>query len=235
MRPQLGYGPEADCSLRELRLDRSVGVERIRHAVDHTGFENGGGLRRFLGARIGGLRRPGRRLNRFIGMLVRPRRAPLGPDRIEGIRGRGARLAAEQKVEARGLPGRFCSFDAGARRGCGIVGRLAGSFLPLRGRRLPRGRKRERERLTLLRAGSFSIAPPKAKAQSLDRRARNLGRGLGRSSGRDALLDLRLHRAAHRRRGGSGRHGRLTKSRCRDAAGLGQLSRTGRPRARAGP
>src|SRR5579871_5999164 len=55
MRPQLGDRAEPHCPLRKLRLDRSVGVERIGHAVDHPGFEDGG-LARLL--RGGGLVRP---------------------------------------------------------------------------------------------------------------------------------------------------------------------------------
>src|SRR5215469_10126737 len=48
MRPQLGDRAEAHRPLRQLRLDRSVGVERIGHAVDHAGFEDGGLARLLL-------------------------------------------------------------------------------------------------------------------------------------------------------------------------------------------
>ena len=47
MRSQFGDGAEADGSLRQLGLDRSVRVERIGHAVDHAGLEDRGRSRIF--------------------------------------------------------------------------------------------------------------------------------------------------------------------------------------------
>src|SRR6476469_9185355 len=45
VRPQLGDRAELDRSVRQLGLDRSIGVKRIGHAVDDSRFENGGRAR----------------------------------------------------------------------------------------------------------------------------------------------------------------------------------------------
>src|SRR4051812_19579334 len=52
MRAQFVNGGEAHHALGHLRLDRTVGIQRIGHSIDHAGFEHGYRRRLFASARL---------------------------------------------------------------------------------------------------------------------------------------------------------------------------------------
>src|SRR5215469_15412574 len=98
MRAQLRNGAEADRPLRQLRLDRSVHIKRIGHAVDDAGLENSGRAPS-IAAHLGGRPRASAAATGPLTCLFRLAAATLGPGRVERLRLRIARVGAEQEIE----------------------------------------------------------------------------------------------------------------------------------------
>src|SRR2546423_9682300 len=122
MRTQLCNRPEAHSPVRKLRFDGAVGIERVGHAVDHSGLEDCDRARLPLGTRLaaqGWLPRD------LVGLRL-VTRAPLGPHGVELLlllQRTRRRLGPKQKIKPRLFAG--LSLCAQARLRLGAFLRIA--------------------------------------------------------------------------------------------------------------